>query len=107
MALTIANVKPLTPGPSTGGYRMRVTFDNSYPTGGEVLDLSDYLSTIEHVQVSAKASGYVIQHDHGTPAAGVLQAFEAGADAAPLDEVADTTDLSAVVCDVLVFGTPV
>jgi len=83
-----------------------VTFDSSYPTGGEVFDISDYISAIKSANFSGD-DGYVIQHNRGTPAAGVLLAYEAGADAAALDEVADTTDLSSLISYFAVIGTGV
>jgi len=83
-----------------------VTFDSSYPTGGEVFDVSTWFSGSPHVNPGGGDDGYVIQHDRGTAAAGVLLAYEAGADGAALDEVANTTDLSAVICHVVVIGTP-
>ena len=39
-----------------------ITFDNSYPTGGEALDLTNYVGTIESVTIEQK-DGYVFQYD--------------------------------------------
>ncbi len=83
-----------------------VTFDSSYPAGGEVFDISAYLSGSPNVRCSGD-DGYEIQHDRGTAAAGKLLAYEAGADTAPLDEVTATTDLSAVICYFQAVGTAV
>ena len=46
-------------------------------------------------------SGYVPQYDYTNSK---IALYEAGADAAILDEVANTTDVSAVVVRVLAFG---
>ena len=106
MSLTITNNwnQPLT-----GGARLcsfTVTFDNSYPTGGETFDISGYFQGSPDVQVTGD-DGYVIEHDRGTAAAGKLVArygdYDATADGALID-VANTTDLSAVIVKVLVIG---
>lgn len=39
-----------------------ITFDSSYPTGGEALDLTDYVGTIESVTIEHK-DGYIFQYD--------------------------------------------
>lgn len=80
-----------------------VTLDASYLTGGEDMDFTDdgIFTTVDFVKVeSATFTGYVAQYDLAT--ASILM-FEAGADAAALDEVANTTDLSAeiVLCTVV------
>jgi hypothetical protein len=84
----------------------QVTLDSSYPTGGEALDftsLSDFSAVDLVVPLnSSSANGYVPQWD---AANSKLLMYEAGADAAALDEVADTTDLSAETIVVMVFGT--
>ncbi len=85
--------------------RGTATFDSSYATGGEVMDLSTQLSGSPTVLLSGD-DGYVPQHDRGTAAAGQVLAYEAGVDAAALDEVAATTDLSAVICPFVAIGTP-
>jgi len=74
-----------------------LTMDADYDatSGGIVADLSDYLSGTV-VVVPACNLGYVPEHS-GTAAAGKIQVYEAGADGAALDEVADSTDLSNIV----------
>jgi len=39
-----------------------ITFDDSYPTGGEALDLTDYVGTIESVTIEQK-DGYQFMYD--------------------------------------------
>lgn len=77
-----------------GSHKVRVVdMDiSSYETGGESLVPSDVgLNRFINVVVQDKTgSGYVPQYDYAN---GKLQVFEAGADAAPLDEVAAATDL--------------
>ncbi len=54
---------------------LKVTFDDSYPTGGEVLAASDFgLDYISFV-IAEPSGGYVFQYDYS---AGKLQAFRAG-----------------------------
>tara|TARA_B100000900_G_C20283839_1_gene595210 strand:- start:50 stop:361 length:312 start_codon:yes stop_codon:yes gene_type:complete len=79
---------------------LKITFDSSYPTGGEPLDLTTYVSNIEtvHVEVSG---GYVFQYDRSNKK---VLAYEAGADSAALDEVASATNLSSTVTFVTVTG---
>lgn len=70
-----------------------IAFDSSYPTGGEALDLSAKLPTKVAAVLFDGMGGYVPQYDYANKK--VLM-YEAGADGAALDEVADTTDLSAL-----------
>lgn len=83
-----------------------VTFDSSYPTGGEAFGPSDVsLSTILAVIPAAAAStdeGLAITWDSANEK---LLAHETGATVdTPLDEVDDTDDLSAFSATVLVVG---
>ena len=85
-----------------------ITFDASYPTGGEVCDFSSYLAELldGNLQLGCKGSGYVPQHDGGSVSAGKVLLYEAGADAAALDEVANTTDVSNIVAWFNAVGKP-
>jgi len=82
---------------------VEVTLDSSYPTGGEVVDFASVLSwDVTAVVISlqsSSANGYVPQYD-GTE----ILMYEAGAAAAPLDEVGNTTDLSAETITAFVVG---
>ena len=81
------------------GYQFRVgavTFDSSYPTGGETLDLSKLIPVTLEFLFALPASGYFFEYDLTNKK---LKAYyfdyDAGADGAAI-EVANTTDLSAV-----------
>jgi hypothetical protein len=74
-----------------------ITFDASYPTGGETLDPASFgLSVIEEV-IPVDQSEQVVRYDH---ASGKLVAYgDIGA-----AEVADLTDLSTISVRVEVVG---
>tara|TARA_R100001509_G_scaffold128481_1_gene81886 strand:- start:3773 stop:4084 length:312 start_codon:yes stop_codon:yes gene_type:complete len=79
---------------------LKITFDDSYPTGGEALDLTAYVENIETVGIEV-SGGYVFQYDRTNKK---VLAYEAGADGAALDQVANATNLSTVVTYVSVTG---
>lgn len=79
-----------------------LTLSDSYATNGDTLDLSSYLSEIYDVKPGAR-SGYRPAWDKANKK---VKMFEAGADGAALDEVANTTDLSAEVLDFVAWGKP-
>ena len=80
----------------------RIQLDSSYPSGGEALSAGTLGFTALHMVVAdTEDSGYVAQYDYSNEK---LAMYEAGADAAALDEVANTTDLSAVYVRVLAYG---
>jgi hypothetical protein len=88
-----------------------ITFDSSYPTGGEPIAVADVDAgaiaagaALRTVIPSGSADqlgagGYMPAWDETN---GTIMMYEAGADAAPLDEVADTTDLSAEVIQAVI-----
>ena len=81
----------------------RIQFDSSYPTGGESVTSGDLgFKDIHMVVCDTESSGYVAQYDYTNSK---IEMWEAGADGAALDEVASTTDLSAVYVRVLAYGT--
>tara|TARA_R110000824_G_scaffold224120_1_gene411804 strand:- start:193 stop:525 length:333 start_codon:yes stop_codon:yes gene_type:complete len=81
----------------------RIQLDDSYPTGGEAVSAGTLgFKDIHMVVCDAESSGYVAQYDYTNEK---IEVYEAGADAAALDEVANTTDLSALYIRVLVYGT--
>lgn len=107
MSLTITKklVSPLIAGWGIGAFE--VTFDSSYPTGGETLDLSDYFSSAETpiVAVSPQTSGYHLCHDGGTVAAGKILVVGTGAAEKGVGtQVDNATNLSTLVCDVIVLA---
>lgn len=84
---------------------VEVTLDSSYATGGEAVAFATVLDWYSVTGVlalqSSSANGYVPQWDSS---ADKIVMYEAGADAAALDEVANTTDLSAETITALVVG---
>jgi len=84
---------------------VEVTLDSSYATGGEAVAFATILGWYELTAVlslqSSISNGYVPQWD---AANAKLQMWEAGADGAALDEVANTTDLSAETITAFVVG---
>jgi hypothetical protein len=74
-----------------------LAFDNSYPTGGEAVSFG----FTPDVVVVAPMDGYVFAWDSAN---GKVLAYEAGADGAALDEVANETDLSAVTTHYIALG---
>ena len=96
MAITITNPGSSADVPGVSGnikYVIKdITFDDSYPTGGEGLSATQLgLEEVYIVLISQKSDGYVVQYDYSNEK---LEIYEAGADGAALDEVANTTDLS-------------
>tara|TARA_Y100001937_G_C7135996_1_gene340022 strand:+ start:4817 stop:5128 length:312 start_codon:yes stop_codon:yes gene_type:complete len=79
---------------------LKITFDSSYPTGGEALDLTAHVANIETVNVEV-SGGFVFAYDRTNKK---LKAFEAGADGDALDEVDNATDLGTVVTFLTVTG---
>ena len=66
---------------------LKITFDNSYPTGGEALDLTQYVNNIETVHIE-NMDGYLLEYDRAN---GKVLAFESGADGSNNDEVANAS----------------
>jgi hypothetical protein len=108
MALTVTRITephPIAPGTKRAVYE--VTFDSSYPTGGEAWDLSADFTTLFGITVNGDdtTDGVTEVKMVGTRAAGgitastlLLAAFTAGA------EVANTTNLSGLATTVVVEG---
>tara|TARA_R110000824_G_scaffold15892_1_gene66613 strand:+ start:7290 stop:7613 length:324 start_codon:yes stop_codon:yes gene_type:complete len=104
LAITVpGNASDMTGVPGNNKYVIKTaTFDSSYATGGEALTAATLgLESIHIVLLSMENSGYVAQYDYTNSK---IALYEAGADGAILDEVANTTDVSAVAVRVLVFG---
>jgi hypothetical protein len=104
MALTITVTERVSLPKSFTMVYGQITFDSSYPTNGEAVVYGDFKFGLElaHLQTEgASTNGYVSQWDKAT---GKIQMYEAGADAAALDEVANTTDLSAELVNFIAFG---
>lgn len=111
MALTLSTPSPVVAEDVWGRAKVRVrtvTFDNSYPTGGESFTAADVgLSEIFYVGFSADNSpAYQFAYDYTNKK---IQVFgvEQDADAAvtdPFDEENNAVDLSTVQIRVLVVG---
>ena len=82
---------------------LSVTFDDSYPTGGESLTPAD-AGLVSFTHVSAEpADGYVFEFDH-TNEKVIAYWVDTTTDGAPMAQVANTTDLATVVSRVVVEG---
>ena len=106
MLLSLTTPSGATEGATIGGASKftikRIQFDSSYASGGESLTAANLGMTAIHIVIAqAEDSGYVAQYDYTNS---TLALYEAGADAAALDEVANTTDVSAVYVRVLAYG---
>ena len=106
MALTVStpgNASDVVGVPGNNKYVIKTcTFDSSYATGGEALTATTLgLESLHILLLSIENSGYVAQYDYTNSK---IALYEAGADGAILDEVGNTTDVSAVVVRVLAFG---
>lgn len=99
MAVTVTDVCPPQ---SVGQYKEKIvdiTFDASYPTGGEAIAATRFgFNEILTVQIE-NATGDAVRTTRYSRATGKLLAYAPG-DA----EVADTTDLSAVTVRAVVRG---
>lgn len=72
-----------------------IDFDNSYPTGGESLDLSSYFKELINVQINPK-SGYVFEYDYTNKKVMAYYGDNNNAADGPLIEVPNATDLSSL-----------
>lgn len=109
MALSLTKIKSDVWGTS----RMNVwdvTFDNSYPTGGEPLTVADLGMSTQLFAVQCYVKGnlaaYEVTYDH-TNSKLKVSGVEQDADAAttePFDEENNTADLSSLVVRVMAIG---
>ncbi len=81
---------------------LKVVPDSSWLAAGEALNLTQYVPVLETVLVDSDPGGYVWSFDRS---AAKLLAYEAGADGASLDAVADSTNLSGQTLFITVTGT--
>lgn len=80
---------------------LKITFDNSYPTGGEALDLTAYVNNIETVHIE-NMDGYLLEYDRTN---GKVLAFESGANGSANDEVGNaSSDLNGKISFITVSG---
>ena len=81
---------------------LKVVPDSSWLAAGEALNLTQFVPVLETVLVDSDPGGYVWSFDRS---AAKLLAYEAGADGASLDAVADSTNLSGQTLFITVTGT--
>lgn len=92
-----------------GGFKVvigTIAMDNSYPTNGEVVDLSDYFGTAVYWGLGFDSNGFILCHDRAAVATGCVEAFWADYDAVAdgaLVEVANTTNLAAITACPMIF----
>jgi|2_EtaG_2_1085320.scaffolds.fasta_scaffold101651_1 hypothetical protein len=113
MALTIKVIDTTL---ESGGQKMirgSILLDSSYPTGGETMDVSNWLKSggSPTILLDGGSGAYVLRHNQGTSAAGKVQAFYVTQNAingavenTVLVEVASTADLSAVNASFVAVG---
>ena len=107
MALTITtpgNASDVAGVPGNNKYVIkRIKFDSSYASGGEALTATTLgLESVHMIIVDVEDSGFVGQYDYSGEKVAL---YSAGADAEDgLDEVANTTNVSAVYARILAFG---
>ena len=106
MAITITNPGSSADVPGVSGnikYVIKdITFDDSYPTGGEGLSATQLgLEEVYIVLISQKSDGYVVQYDYTNEK---LEIYEAGADGAALDELGNTADASGIAIRLIAYG---
>lgn len=105
MALTVTKTK-LSEGREGKRYSLSLTFDNSYPTGGESLDVSDVMTFLDYCVVQ-DGSGYVPAFTTFSGATCKVEMWEgdyAQAGDEPLTEVDAASDLSTVTIVVVAVG---
>lgn len=107
MAITVRkDPEPIKfPGLTVRSYE--VDFDSSYPTGGEVWDISADFDVIKTAIFESKG-GYTFElTSKDAPASSKIKAYwvDTTVDGAPLAEITNTTDISAVTkVGVIIIG---
>ena len=104
MAATLAAVTgggPFGIAPGLGCRFFTLTFDSSYPTNGEVVDLSSYFSTVLGIEVVSTSSTALEAVKPRLGAAATTNYFILMSGAA---EAANASDQSATSCRICVFG---
>jgi len=109
MALTIATssagVEFERGVPGDMQYRVfEITFDSSYPTGGESMTAADIgFSKIEFITFAGGDGGYVFDYDFANSKVIV---YRSAGSAAALGQVPNTTNLSAITTRAMAWGRP-
>tara|TARA_R110002110_G_scaffold35277_8_gene119324 strand:- start:6235 stop:6588 length:354 start_codon:yes stop_codon:yes gene_type:complete len=115
MALTVSNTKRNSVSGSKITAYVTVAFDASYPTGGEAFDATTYIANPDSILVSGMDSaGHIVRYDETNKKLKVYQSGHAALDgaaaianaaAAPLVEVANTTDLALLGVELIITGS--
>lgn len=103
MALTVAFIKS---GKTTGGMEriVNVTFDDSYPTGGESLTARNCgLNVIEWVQANP-VGGYIFEYDYTNKKLKAYMCDYSVSVDGPMIEVANEANLSTITARLLIKG---
>lgn len=101
MSLSFSNEEQQSLG-SVRGVTGIITFDSSYPTGGEPFVASDIgLGEILSIGINQGEDGYVFHWDRAND---TIIVYESAGANAPLTEVANLTDLSGVVVEFIASG---
>ena len=111
MSVTISAIELTRHTPELHRWRVDVTFDTSYPTGGEVVDVTPYLDAIDEVVVQTPVTntGHVVSVDDATFSAGTFKALlyygdYSNASDGPLVQVPNTTNVATAVATFIVSG---
>jgi hypothetical protein len=82
-----------------------ITFDSSYPTGGESVTVADLgLVRLDHLELDGD-DGYVLVWDRSTTSPKILAYWvDTTVDGAPLAQVTNATNLSSVVSRFRAYG---
>lgn len=80
-----------------------LTFDSSYPTGGEAIVIDDLGLSVVDICLVAPSAGYVAEYVASTGKV-IVYWVDTTTDGAAMAEVASTTDLSALVVRARVYG---
>jgi hypothetical protein len=103
MAIAVSAVSTDTP--KIKSKTAKITFDSSYPTGGEALTVGDLgFTVVLGLQAIQNSGGYVYQYDAAAKKILVYYGDNNNAADGPLIEVANASDLSAIAPTFLVFG---
>lgn len=110
MSLTIGTADKKVPGAEYVSI-VDVTFDSSYPAGGEAVTAADFgLNTIRTVLPAVAVdpdtadNALVVAFDHTNSKILLFWANNDGGADGPLIEVADTTDVAAYTARLVVYG---
>ena len=82
----------------------KVTFDNSYTTGGLAFNPASYGISTPIAVIAADASGYSFEYDYTNKKLKAMFYDYANSASGPAIEVTAATDLSAVITRVIVIG---